>query len=108
MPTKLTVETRLCGFRTKIQAENGGEVIRFRISSGCPKIRYLAEGFKEIPIAELTDLKGSRFVRMLEEGKLTPTCLVPVALLNAGWIEAGHTSKTLALDKKELTIRFEE
>jgi len=47
--------------------------------------------------------EGKTFEKAHEAG-LSPTCIVPVAVMNAGWIENVLTSKNLALSRKELKI----
>jgi hypothetical protein len=40
--------------------------------------------------------------------KLTPTCVVPSAILNAAWVGTGTMSRTLTLERREQKILFLE
>lgn len=108
MTTKVTVEMPLCGYRTKIRAERDGDGVRLRIFSGCKKIQYVARELEALSMEELADPSRSKLFKLLLESRFTPTCLVPVGIMNAAWVEVGNTSRYLALEKKELKIRFEE
>ena len=108
MTTKVTVEMPLCGYRTKIRAERDGDGVRLKIFSGCNKIQYVARELETLSAVELADPSQSRLFKLLLESRFTPTCLVPVGIMNAAWVEVGNTSRYLALEKKELKIRFEE
>jgi hypothetical protein len=45
-------------------------------------------------------------MRMATESGLTPTCLVPVAVYNACWMEQGLISKNLAMQRPSICIEF--
>ena len=57
-------------------------------------------------MSDLMDLEGSLIMRMATETGLTPTCLVPVAVYNACWMEQGLISKNLAMQRRSICIEF--
>ena len=57
-------------------------------------------------MSDLMDLEGSQIMKMASESGLTPTCLVPVAVYNACWMEHGMISKNLAMKKRTICIEF--
>ena len=51
-------------------------------------------------------MRGSRILTEAEGGVLTPTCLVPIAVFNVCWVEAGMISKRLAIKEGQISIQF--
>jgi hypothetical protein len=60
---------------------------------------------------EMKDLMGGPetiLAKKTAEMPLTPTCLVPVAVMNACWLENGMISKNLAREMGKMEIIFDK
>lgn len=80
MTTKIMCDTRVCDHKTYITAELAGDVVKVDIETSCEEVQRIAEELKEIPTKELTWWEN----RIWESAKkLTPTCIVPSAIMNA-------------------------
>ncbi|MGC8817313.1 MAG: DUF6951 family protein [Candidatus Hadarchaeum sp.] len=108
MPTKVIAESKLCGFRTLITAVSDGQITRLKLDSGCFKVKSYGELLVAVRKEDLYRAETSPIFARAHEARLTPTCIVPVAVMNACWIENQLISKNLALDNKELKIIFVE
>ncbi|MGB9660382.1 MAG: DUF6951 family protein [Nitrososphaerales archaeon] len=83
--------------------------VNILIESDCENVKSLAGNLKEISIKDSYMPFGDNPVFILAgKNNLTPTCLVPTAIVNAVWIEAGLIARSFALNAKELKILFEE
>lgn len=109
MTSKVEVEANICSHRTVIEVtdkENGNMAVR--IDTDCSSVRAYAEMLPELLTSDYADWEGSRILDLAAKAGLTTTCLVPVALINACWVESGMMSKRLALKEGPLCIRFLE
>jgi len=105
MTTRVLAATPVCDHKTVITAEESGEGVKIEIETDCEEVQALAEGLKEVRWEELATWEN----RLWELAKkLTPTCIVPSAIMNAAWIEAGMMSRHLALETREQKIVFLE
>lgn len=108
MTTKVRVDSPICDKFTEITATESGDRVILNISSDCKSVKHYAEVLGDVGMDELLDIKGSRIMDLASEVGLTATCLIPVAIYNACWIEKGMISKRLALDKGHACIVFLE
>jgi hypothetical protein len=100
------VDAPICDHETIVEAERSGEETLVRIISDCKTVQGYAERMRTVSMSDLMDLEGSKIIKMASESGLTPTCLVPVAVYNACWMEHGMISKRLAIQKKNICIEF--
>ncbi|MCP8315195.1 MAG: hypothetical protein H3Z53_12630 [archaeon] len=101
---------KICGKKavvmTKMNPSGNVDII---IESDCENIKSLAENLKGISIKDSCMIFEENPVFILAgKNNVTPTCIVPSAIVNAVWIEAGLIARSLALNAKELKILFEE
>jgi hypothetical protein len=108
MSTKVLVDNPICGFKTLITVVKEGPLTKVKLTSGCAKINDYGNILAEVKNEDLYRAQGSKIFLKAQDARLTPTCVVPVALMNACWIENQLMSKNLALEKKEIKIIFEE
>lgn len=108
MPTRVIVDSKLCGFETVVTVTKQGQSTRVRLESGCSKIKDYGGKLSEVKKEDLYRAETSQIFSRARETRLTPTCIVPVAVMNACWIENQLISKNLALSNKELKIIFDE
>lgn len=109
MTSKVEVEANICSHRTVIEVtDKGNGNMAVRIDTDCSSVRAYAEMLPELLTNDYADWEGSRILDFAAKAGLTTTCLVPVALINACWVESGMMSKRLALKEGPLCIRFLE
>ncbi|MCP8319788.1 MAG: hypothetical protein H3Z52_02460 [archaeon] len=111
MVTKVSADVaKICGKKavvtTKMNSSGNVDII---VESDCENIKSFAENLKEIGIKDscMPFVENSVFI-LAGKNNVTPSCIVPSAIVNAVWIEAGLIARSLALNAKELKILFEE
>lgn len=77
------------------------------ITSDCEHVDDYKIRVAKISMDDITDMKVSKIVSYESTMVLTPTCLLPKAVLYAAWIETGLISEKRARDAKENTVLFE-
>lgn len=107
MVSRVKVVTPICSHETWVIAEMDGEDrIKVRIETDCSNVETYAERLCSVSMDDINELRDSRIMTEAEGGVLTPTCLVPVAVFNACWLEAGMISKSLAKKEGSVSIHF--
>ncbi|MDR7665352.1 hypothetical protein RG963_06050 [Methanosarcina sp. Z-7115] len=79
----------------------------YNIKTTCEKLRKWGTNFD----MEMKDLMwGPETIlgRKTTEAPLTPTCLVPAAVMNVCWLENGMISKNLAREMRKMEIIFDK
>ncbi len=84
------------------------DTFSFDIKSNCEHIQKCAEKLrdKEISLADACQSYAQNPI-YINAYCLTPTCIIPAGMVSLIWIEAGMTSKGLALKNKN-EIKFSE
>jgi hypothetical protein len=100
------VDAPICDHQTIVVAERSGDETLITITSDCKSVHGYADRLRKVSMTDLMDLEGSKIIKMASESGLTPTCLVPVAVYNACWMEHGMISKNLAMQKRNICIEF--
>jgi hypothetical protein len=109
MTSKVEVEANICSHRTVIEVTDKGDGnMAVHIDTDCSSVQTYAEMVSELTPGDYSDWSDSKVWEMAAQAGLTTTCLVPVALINACWVESGMMSKRLALKEGPLCIRFIE
>jgi hypothetical protein len=107
MASRVKVVAPICSHETWVTAEMEGEDrIKVRIESDCVNVRNYAERLRSVTMDDINEQRGSRILTEAQDGILTPTCLVPTAVFNACWVEAGMISKRLAVKEGSVAIQF--
>ncbi|MCX6650450.1 MAG: hypothetical protein NT131_02170 [Methanomassiliicoccales archaeon] len=107
MTSRVKVVTPICSHETWVTAEMDGEDrIKVKIESDCSNVMNYAEHLHSVSMDDINEQKGSRILTEAEDGILTPTCLVPIAVFNVCWVEAGMISKRLATKEGSVAIHF--
>lgn len=76
------------------------------IDSDCAKVAEYGLDLRTLSFTDLGCITESRIMDPAIVEHLTPTCLAPVAVFNAAWLEAGLMSKSLARDVQRLSMEF--
>ncbi|MHC1681305.1 MAG: hypothetical protein AB9860_08740 [Methanomassiliicoccales archaeon] len=107
MASRVKVVTPICSHETWVTAEMDGEDrLKVRIESDCSNVMNYAERLGSVTMDDINEQRGSRILTAAEDGILTPTCLVPIAVMNVCWVEAGMISKRLAIKEGPILIQF--
>jgi hypothetical protein len=107
MASRVKVVTPICSHETWVTAEmDGDDQIKVRIESDCSNVQNYGERLKRVNMDDINEIRGSRIMEMAMDGILTPTCMVPIAVFNACWVEAGMISKRLAVKEGQVSIQF--
>lgn len=101
------VNMRLCDKTHKVTVTPGSDgMYDVHIATDCEHVKQYSEKVKTISMDDMTDMKISKVVSYESTMMMTPTCLVPKAVLYAGWMEIGMISEKRAKDAGENCISF--
>lgn len=105
--TKIKVNMAICGRTTEIIANSSESCVKITIKSDCKFVQNFAEKLTEIGIIDLSKriIENNVYIQA-SRSNISPTCLVPCGVINAGWIEMGLISRDLALKEGEIKIIF--
>jgi hypothetical protein len=107
MVSRVKVVTPICSHETWVTAEMDGEDrIKVRIESDCSNVMNYGDRLQIVTMDDINEQRDSRILTEAQDGILTPTCLVPIAVFNACWVEAGMISKRLAMKESPVAIHF--
>ncbi|KXS40291.1 MAG: hypothetical protein AWU58_1969 [Methanohalophilus sp. T328-1] len=104
--TEVTVNSRICGYKHKINAEKEGKKVKVDITSDCKKIQAMSK--MEVPRMEIFDIRDNYITKKAQEAHTCPTCIVPSGAIHACHLESGFISKTLAKESGSVSIDFDE
>ena len=105
MPSEVTVNSSICGFKHKITGQVEGKEIITDIDTECKKIAGIAH--MEIPKLQTLNIKEN-YVMNKAKDTCGPTCIVPAGVLHVCQMELGMLSKTLAKQSGKVSIEFNE
>ena len=101
------VHMRTCGKTHTVKvAMNADGNFDVNIGSDCHKVESFGEKLKYVTMEDIVDFENSRINKREFRGDMSPPCLVPVAVLDAAWLEAGMLSGSLVKRVKENSIDF--
>jgi hypothetical protein len=107
MVSKVKVDMMLCSHETTIEAKDGGDgTLELRFESSCRDVSHFASLLTSVSPDDYSKIAGSKILDLAEKAGMTPTCLVPAAVYNVCWLEAGMISKNLVKQKKSISIHF--
>lgn len=105
----VTVKARFCDKTHRISAKlrDDGD-LDLHIESDCEHVVQYGDNIGGvISISDVTEREGSKVFDPTVQEPLTLTCLAPIAVLDAAWLELGMMSKNRALQIKSDEINFE-
>ena len=106
MVTEISLNT-ICGHTTQVTATKEGKNTHIHIDTDCEKLQKWGTDF-ELELKDLMGTPGNTLAQKTEKASLTPTCLVPAAVMNACWLENSLISKNLARKMGKMEIVFEK
>jgi hypothetical protein len=104
----VTANMRLCDKKTKVTVTPKDDgTFDVLIDTDCDHVSEYAKGMQNITMDDIIDMSKSKVMSFESTIMMTPTCLVPKAVLYAAWLEIGMISPTRAKDAGENSISFE-
>lgn len=106
----VVVKARFCDktHRITVRARDDGD-LDLIILSDCEHVLQYAENIgPTITLSDVTEREGSIIFDTDAQRPLTMTCLAPIGILDAAWLELGMMSKSFALKVKSDEISYEE
>ncbi|WP_400260169.1 DUF6951 family protein [Candidatus Methanomassiliicoccus intestinalis] len=80
--------------------------LEIKIASDCPKVAAYGENLGTLSLLDITDYEHSKINAAEMRKDISPTCISPIAIFNAAWLEMGMISQSLAQKVKENSIEF--
>lgn len=105
MPSEVTVNSAICGFKHKITGQLEGKTVITDIDTECKKVASIAH--MEIPKKETMNIKEN-YVMDQAKDTCCATCIVPAGVLHVCKMELGMLSKTLAKQSERVSIEFND
>ena len=106
----VVVNARFCDKVHRISAtlRDDGD-LDLKVESDCDHVMQYAESIGPvISMMDVTEREGSRVFDPENQKPLTMTCLAPIAILDAAWLELGMMSKNRAKQIGSDEISYEE
>jgi len=107
MPSTVDVDMQSCDRKARVTVtmRDDGD-LDVSIESDCEVVRGYGERLKRITAMDVYDFENSIINKNEVRGQLTTTCLVPIAIYNAAFLEMGMMTKSLAKTKGKNSIQF--
>ena len=103
--SSVTVHSRLCDYVHTIQVVKDGRVLVASVTSDCPHVQGL-DGLK-IPVRDLGQIRDNAILDRAQASGCSATCLVPCAIMNACWLEAGMMAESLCRSVGGASFEFD-
>lgn len=108
--TEVSVDEPICGKKIMVIAEkNQSGNVAIKVDSDCEHLQMLSQNLKEVGMeCACMGFDQNPIYISARESNLTPTCLVPCAIVNAVWVELGLISRSMTQNERmrELKLRF--
>ncbi len=107
MSSSVKVNMRVCSkvHVIEVSATPDGEY-EVRAQTECDHVKEFVQMVGKLSISDLTDKSSSKVWEAVKTSHMSATCLVPAAIMNAAWMEAGLLSKNLAKGAGSNSIDF--
>lgn len=107
MTSKVKVNMTICAkthFIEVAQRDDGDFDIR--AETDCDNVREFVDMLGTLTVVDLTDKMNSKIWECFKRARMSANCLVPAALVDAGWMELGMLSKSRALSCGSKSIEY--
>lgn len=109
MASTVTVHMNTCSKTSKVTASIRDDgTIGVKIVSDCKNVQDYADKLTSVTMDDIVVFNGSKVVDPEVRASLSVPCLVPNAVFDAAWMEAGMLSKSLARRARENNVTFEK
>jgi hypothetical protein len=107
MTSRVKVHMTVCD-KTHLISVSAAEDGTFRIEAEteCDHVKEFVEMVNPLSMTDLSDKANSKIFESMKRCAMSPTCITPVAIMNAAWIEAGMLSKNLALRSGSISVEY--
>ena len=109
MPTTVKVDMGICARRCDITAKlrPDGDTVDITVVTDCDQVAKFVDLLGPLHMSDLVEYEGSHINDPEVRRPLTITCVAPIAVLNAAWMEAGMMSRTAARNSGPIKIEFD-
>lgn len=107
MTSKVKVNMTICGMTHIIEvspSDDGNYDVR--AETECANVKEFVEMLGKISVVDLTDKMNSRIWECFKRARMSANCLVPAAVVDAGWMELGMLSKNRAASCGSKSIEY--
>jgi hypothetical protein len=97
MTSKVKVNMTVCGKAHVITVDMTPEM-EFLVAAetDCENVREFIDALGKLSLTDLSDKKSSKVWEVFKNVRMSANCLVPAAVMDAAWMEAGMLSKNRA------------
>jgi len=107
MTSKVKVNMTVCDKVHTIEvAQDASGNFIVKAETECDNVREFIDMLGALSITDLSDKMNSRIWECFKRARMSANCLVPAAVVDAGWMEAGMLSKSRALGCKSKSIEY--
>ena len=97
MTSRVKVDMTICGKQHFIEVEMTPELeFLVRAETDCDNVREFIDALGKLSLTDLSDKKASKVWEIFKNVRMSANCLVPAAVMDAAWMEAGMLSKNRA------------
>lgn len=97
MTSKVRVNMTVCDKTHLIEVEMTPDMeFEVRAKTDCENVREFIDALGRLNLTDISDKKASKVWDIFRNVRMSANCLVPAAVMDAAWMEAGMLSKNLA------------
>jgi len=97
MTSKVRVNMTVCDKTHLIEVEMTPDMeFEVRAETDCENVREFIDALGRLNFTDISDKKASKVWDIFRNVRMSANCLVPAAVMDAAWMEAGMLSKNLA------------
>lgn len=97
MTSKVRVNMTICDKTHLIEVEMTPDMeFEVRAETDCENVREFIDALGRLNLTDISDKKASKVWDIFKNVRMSANCLVPAAVMDAAWMEAGMLSKNLA------------
>ena len=97
MTSKVRVNMTVCDKTHLIEVEMTPDMeFEVRAETDCENVREFIDALGRLNFTDISDKKASKVWDIFKNVRMSANCLVPAAVMDAAWMEAGMLSKNLA------------
>ena len=103
--SSVTVHSSVCDYVHSIRVVKDGRELVASVQSDCPHVQGL-DGLR-IPLRDLGLIRDNAILERAQASGCSATCLVPCAMMNACWLEAGMMAESLCRSVGGVSFEFD-
>lgn len=99
------MHSSVCDYVHSIRVVKDGRELVASVQSDCPHVQGL-DGLR-IPLRDLGLIRDNAILERAQASGCSATCLVPCAMMNACWLEAGMMAESLCRSVGGVSFEFD-